>query len=984
MSKTRSFLFVCISLLYLALPRTVKAVNAGGEIVYQWVTDSTYRVFFKYYRDCGPGAVPSLQTLCVTNNCNPSLNFNTNLSLYSGSISNGNVNGTFVNNACPGYPTKCQNTTSSIPGFEEWWYSTLVTLPGRCNSWRFAVLLTSRNTSTNITSGDLYIEATLNNQSFQGNSSPYFSVQPVPFMCINQPNTYNHGTIDPNFDSLVTEAINPMSANTCSSSPSNITFNTASPSYSIPTNPFQTGNSFSVNPATGHMSFTPTLAGAATLATRVKEYRGGQLVGTVMRDVQVNILNCSNPVPTMNISGVVGGAVIGGLVYGCQEQVISFCFDIKSSNTSAVLICSDNHVASMPTSTLTYTNQREDSVRGCFNWYPSSADTGYRILVITSRDSSCNGPGIMNYYTHSIPIYIWPPVRAFKDTSICIGASATISVNNGANYTWSVQPGGSGIGSLSCTSCTSPVATPTLTTTYKAVSNFTSYCPNNFGYVTISILNQPSFTPLKDTVICPHTSIQMDLKPTPPTGETYTYKWAPSTYLNKDTIPNPVSTQPKDITYIVTITTNNGCKAYDTISIDELDGFDILPKDTAVCNEQDVQIRGTGDSRYTYSWTTTSTSAAIVPSNVLLPLIKATNVGKDTYTLKASFPGCADSIASMTIDVQPSPFLFMDLDRKLCKGDSLVLKNVITPVGYPFNYSWTPPTLVSDPTILNPKFYGKNTGSFTIKLNVSTSAGCSDSGDVTIKVALPTESLDLLTGDTAICGGDSIQLHVAKNAISAVRWTPPFDIDDTTSFDPFVSPHGGTIYTVYSLDSNACADTQSVQITVKPSGFVYLPDSVNIYPGDSYQLEPGGNCLYYTWTPSLWLNRANIANPVTTPEKSIRYVVNGMTEFGCAAADTIDVIINQDSYIELPNAFSPQMKFNFKFSLIYKGKITLKRFSIYNRWGGKIFETANPDEGWDGKLNGEIQPMGVYIYIVEATLKNGAVVMKKGNVTLIR
>lgn len=984
MSKARSFFFICITILCFALPETSKAVHAGGEIVYQWTNDSTYRIFFKYYRDCGSGPTPNLQTLCVTNPCNPSLNFNTNLSLYSGPISNSNANGSFVNSACPSYPTKCQNAGSSIPGYEEWWYTTLVTLPLKCNNWKFAVLLSPRNTSANIFGGDFYVEATLNNQLFQGNSSPFFSVQPIPYMCINQPNTLNYGAKDVNGDSLVTEVITPLTASTCSVSPSNLTYNAASPSYSIPSNPFQTGNSFSVNNATGHMSFTPTALGAATLAIRVKEYRGGILVGSVMRDAQINILNCSNPVPSLTLSGISGGTVIGGQVFGCQEQTISFCFDIKSSNTSSVLICSDNHLTNISSSALSYSNQKKDSVRGCFSWYPSAVDTGYFILVITTRDSSCSSPGIMNYYTHSIPIYVWPPARAFKDTSICKGASAIISAKNGANFIWSVQPGGSGISSLSCTSCTSPVATPTVTTTYKVTSTYTSYCPNNFNYVTISILNQPFFTPMKDTVICPHTSVQLDVNPAPPTGETYSYKWTPSLYLNNDTLFNPTAVKPKDFIYTVAITTNNGCKAYDTVLIDELDGIDILPKDTAVCNEQDVQIRGTGDSRYTYNWTSTSSSASIIPPYLLKPLIHAVATGKDIYTVKASFPGCPDTVLSMTIDVQPTPILFEDLDRRLCKDDSVLLKNVVAPTNYPYTYLWTPASWVSNPNILNPFFYGKNTGSFTIKLKVSSSAGCADSGDVTINVALPTESLELLSKDTAICGGDSIQLHVAKNAIKSVRWTPQYDIDDTASFDPIVSPHGGIIYTVYSLDSNACADTQSIQITVKPSALVYLPDTISIFPGESYKMDPGGNCLYYTWSPSLWLSRTNISNPITTPEKSIRYIVNGTTEFGCAAADTIDVLLRDDSYIELPNAFSPLMKQNFNFRLIYNGRITLKRFSIYNRWGGKIFETADPNVGWDGTLNGELQPMGVYIYIVEATMKNGAAIVKKGNVTLIR
>ena len=49
-----------------------------------------------------------------------------------------------------------------------------------------------------------------------------------------------------------------------------------------------------------------------------------------------------------------------------------------------------------------------------------------------------------------------------------------------------------------------------------------------------------------------------------------------------------------------------------------------------------------------------------------------------------------------------------------------------------------------------------------------------------------------------------------------------------------------------------------------------------------------------------------------------------------------------------------------------------------------MFETSNLEEGWDGNLNGAIQPMGVYVYMVEAYTNTGRRVYKQGNVTLIR
>ena len=70
--------------------------------------------------------------------------------------------------------------------------------------------------------------------------------------------------------------------------------------------------------------------------------------------------------------------------------------------------------------------------------------------------------------------------------------------------------------------------------------------------------------------------------------------------------------------------------------------------------------------------------------------------------------------------------------------------------------------------------------------------------------------------------------------------------------------------------------------------------------------------------------------------------------------------------------------------MINLGDATLKNFSIYNRWGMKIFETKDINQGWDGTYNGEPQPLGVYVYIAEGITATGKTFRKQGNITLMR
>jgi gliding motility-associated-like protein len=95
-----------------------------------------------------------------------------------------------------------------------------------------------------------------------------------------------------------------------------------------------------------------------------------------------------------------------------------------------------------------------------------------------------------------------------------------------------------------------------------------------------------------------------------------------------------------------------------------------------------------------------------------------------------------------------------------------------------------------------------------------------------------------------------------------------------------------------------------------------------------------------------------------------------------------------DCYIDVPNAFTPDGDnlddYFFPRQWLSRGVVTFK-MSIFNRWGQEIFSTTNINgRGWDGKFNGVDQPMGVFVYIIEAKFKDGTSEKKQGNVTLLR
>ncbi len=115
-------------------------------------------------------------------------------------------------------------------------------------------------------------------------------------------------------------------------------------------------------------------------------------------------------------------------------------------------------------------------------------------------------------------------------------------------------------------------------------------------------------------------------------------------------------------------------------------------------------------------------------------------------------------------------------------------------------------------------------------------------------------------------------------------------------------------------------------------------------------------------------------------------------EAGCAAAVFIDTIhvsaINCDCFSDIPTAFTPNndgRNDGFKPLIQSECKFDDYRFSVYNRWGERVFMTENPAERWNGEYHGIPVELGVYMYDVTYTnVLNKKKLFYKGDVTLIR
>ena len=97
------------------------------------------------------------------------------------------------------------------------------------------------------------------------------------------------------------------------------------------------------------------------------------------------------------------------------------------------------------------------------------------------------------------------------------------------------------------------------------------------------------------------------------------------------------------------------------------------------------------------------------------------------------------------------------------------------------------------------------------------------------------------------------------------------------------------------------------------------------------------------------------------------------------------VCIEQFAKMYVPNAFTPGGKNpEFRPFFTFTENIASYSMQIYDRWGGRIFETQNPSQGWDGKRGSTDLPQGAYTFFIRMIQNNQSVVEKSGVVILLR
>lgn len=270
----------------------------------------------------------------------------------------------------------------------------------------------------------------------------------------------------------------------------------------------------------------------------------------------------------------------------------------------------------------------------------------------------------------------------------------------------------------------------------------------------------------------------------------------------------------------------------------------------------------------------------------------------------------------------------------------------------------------------------------------------------TINATLWLADVTLTTADTTICAGDTATIRATMNMPGVFHWVSAADGTVITEGSGIlkITPTDTITYYVYGTYNNVRTDTDSITVYVKQPSASIVRDT--ICAGLTYWFA--GNSLTETGAYTNVLTAANGCDSVVTlylyvkPAEtnyisatihkgdsyefngSLLYTAGSYTEtlrdtYGCdSLINILTLIVNEDSAISVPQAFSPNDDgVNDYFYIKNIEYYPHSHVIILNRWGDKVFEASPYENNWDGRnhfglrVGGDVLPEGTYFYIID-------------------
>jgi gliding motility-associated-like protein len=288
---------------------------------------------------------------------------------------------------------------------------------------------------------------------------------------------------------------------------------------------------------------------------------------------------------------------------------------------------------------------------------------------------------------------------------------------------------------------------------------------------------------------------------------------------------------------------------------------------------------------------------------------------------------------------------------------------------------------------VNNKFLNQITGIYA--LHIKDANGClADSTisiqpknlfSVAVKVITPVTCVDVPNG------GFTIALTATDTTINYIYQLSPTSVINVNGV--FTNLQDGT-YIVTVRDANGCEETTvgTIVDNSNPISVSFITKNVTCYGVDplgaiTANVIGGFSPYYFQWNNDSALNKNYLQN-ISAGTYTLQ-----ITDFNnCAFQDTVTVVSAPCCQLYIPNSFSPNDDgVNDVFIPITNATVTKYSFTIYNRWGNRVFFTSDISRGWDGKTKGLKSDVDTYFYLIDYYCPySDKTYQLKGDVTLVK
>jgi len=489
------------------------------------------------------------------------------------------------------------------------------------------------------------------------------------------------------------------------------------------------------------------------------------------------------------------------------------------------------------------------------------------------------------------------------------------------------------------------------------------------------------------------------------------------TTINANTGTFPINTDNGEITYtLVSVMDNNGCTAMvgqsETVSVSTQPDAGTATAAAEYCEgATDTQsladLLMAADAGGT--WTANGNSAGFNAASGTVNVVQLPE-GTHTYdyTLTATAP-CTDAVTTVTIIINTTPVADAGDDQLLtCNQTSVAVGGPNTTTGLSYVYEWTFDGMVvgNDITLDD----ATTEGIYTLTVS-NPQTGCTASDDVLVALDVNQPTCDLSIDDVDCFGDGNGSIILSNIAGGTAPYECSFNGGDFSTEKEFFDLGPG-VYTIVIRDANGCEVTKTADITEPEELTVTLvgsfpgeEDNNTIILGDDLllnininpQIDPA-NLDFFALTPAELFMCGDSCDQV---EYLLDSLLNTTTigveiqdDGGCRASDELEIIVDKNIQVYVPNAFSPiandPLNQNLK---IFTGKnvARINGFEVHSRWGEKVFGAYNysPDDSsaalqWDGTFKGQVLNAAVYVWWAEVVFLDGHVEIFKGDVVLMK